>query len=144
MSFIRFGEQGSSVYVYPGSYSSGREYFDCCGCSLIEESRLDTKAEMHQHLLAHLAAGHVVPEKAFDELEAWDADVAALLGEWADAGRGKEFATYEEAWIAAADEVADLEARRHGIAERITEQFADVLPPGARFVFDDSPMEGDL
>lgn len=64
MSFVRAGEDGSDVYVYPGEYADGREYFMCC-------EPLATKDEMEMHLLNHVAAGDRVPESAFDKLAAW-------------------------------------------------------------------------
>lgn len=65
MSFIRAGEQGSDVYVYPGEYSSGLEYFQCC-------ERFDTKGEMFDHLVEHRAAGECVPDVTFARLAEWD------------------------------------------------------------------------
>lgn len=65
MSFIRVGEQDSDVYVYPGEYSNGVEYFMCC-------ERLATKDDMVDHLLGHRAIGDRVPDEAFDRLAEWD------------------------------------------------------------------------
>jgi hypothetical protein len=148
VSFIRFGEQGSNVYVYPGTFKDGRDYYDCCGCSLDDDgARFEAKSDMRKHLLDHRAAGDVVPDRAFDELEAWDFDVAEKLGEWIDAGRREEFASYDEAWKAAAVEVADFKARTvaHAglVVERLTDSYAGVLPPDYHFVFNAEPTEGN-
>lgn len=141
MSFIRIGEQDSDVYVYPGSYADGREYFMCC-------EPLDTKDELRRHLLDHLAKGDCVPERAFDEMDAWDSDVVALLSEWADAGRGKEFANYQEAWAAATAEMARIKdgtvGRARPIAENLGAVYSDKRPPHVQLLLGDNPPEGDL
>lgn len=60
MAYARFGDGGSSVYVYANS----DDRLICCGC-LLQESDDDwvefTTADMLVHLDAHVAAGHTVP-----------------------------------------------------------------------------------
>lgn len=65
MSIVRFGSDGSDVYVY----ESGRG-LECCGCWLDTESSpyFETADEMIDHLTLHVAAGHHVPPYVFDEL----------------------------------------------------------------------------
>jgi hypothetical protein len=64
MSYCRFGRD-SDVYVY--EVEGGVE---CCRCGLNEGRwfRARDAAEMMEHLLAHRAAGHRVPEEALEEL----------------------------------------------------------------------------
>jgi hypothetical protein len=60
-------------------------------------------------------------------------------------GTEREYATYEEARVAADAELADTEARMvahaHVLADRFTEALSDVLPPGVRFEFDDRRID---
>lgn len=65
MAYIRFGTEGSEVYVFP--HVGG--WYECCGCGMNPGSfRCDTVAEMIGHLEEHRAAGYVVPEGAFQRL----------------------------------------------------------------------------
>jgi hypothetical protein len=73
MSFVRFGEQGSDVYVYESTAGG----FECCRCELRGGIvTVPDPAGMIEHPLEHRAAGHVVPQSALDELRAevedWD------------------------------------------------------------------------
>jgi hypothetical protein len=70
MSYCRFGWDRSNVYVYASD-----EALHCCGCALKIPARdkwgdFNTRAfsEMIAHLEAHQAAGHNVPQYAFDRL----------------------------------------------------------------------------
>jgi hypothetical protein len=63
MSYVRFGEDGSQVYVF--GTLEGR--IECCWCALApEDSRepvtVADEAALLAHLLDHRAAGHVVPD----------------------------------------------------------------------------------
>ena len=69
MSYIRFGWEGSQVYIY--EHVNG--YIECCGCFLGEKGEeegryfrrsqnFSTGAEAAKHIIDHLEAGHVVPE----------------------------------------------------------------------------------
>ncbi len=64
MSYARFGP-GSDVYVYE-DVAGG---FTCCGC-LLTTSRVnvETRQEMVEHLLGHLAAGDHVQQTTLDRL----------------------------------------------------------------------------
>ncbi len=65
MSYARFGENDSDVYVYSNGSS-----FVCCGCLLADESQyLRSRAAVVEHLNEHVIAGHVVPQRAFDRLQ---------------------------------------------------------------------------
>lgn len=70
MSYIRFGEQGSDVYVYQDANNS----LVCCACKFIGDQPVDhdytcdRRSRMIAHLLRHVKAGHVVPQKAFHSL----------------------------------------------------------------------------
>ena len=66
MAYARWGCDGSDVYVFM-DVSGG---FTCCGCDLVSEPRSNfaTKGEMVEHLLAHRAAGHTVPEYAIENI----------------------------------------------------------------------------
>ncbi len=68
MSFIRFGEQRSDVYVYEAS-----DGLVCCGCHFVKDgfrAASRNPEEMLRHLELHRLAGDTVPEKAFSELRA--------------------------------------------------------------------------
>jgi len=62
VSFIRFGERGSDVYVFESTSS----VYECCDCDL--DPRRDRRhhtpsaAAMAEHLREHLRAGDVVPD----------------------------------------------------------------------------------
>jgi hypothetical protein len=66
MSFVRWGEQNSDVYVYGGA-----DFLRCCVCG-VQDDGLDFKTlsyqEMIDHLKEHRRVGHVVPESAFKNL----------------------------------------------------------------------------
>lgn len=70
MSYVRFGEKGSDVYVYLDVDGT----IHCCGCFLLPEDehcpRTATAAGMADHLRRHLAAGHVVPSGVIECIEA--------------------------------------------------------------------------
>lgn len=67
MAFVRFGEQGSDVYVYESTEGG----FECCRCDLVGGSFVAAdQAGMVAHLLAHRAAGGTVPQLALDALRA--------------------------------------------------------------------------
>lgn len=70
MSYVRFAPD-SDVYVFEScSHPPGRP-FECCGCALGPGFHYTaTEAEMIEHLQMHAAAGHAVPERAFDALRA--------------------------------------------------------------------------
>lgn len=99
MSYARFGWGDSDVYVY-GTRMGNKDVFECCACWLnpsppvenegieppedlspleklnwngplfSESTYVDTEQQMIDHLLAHRAAGHTVPQKAIDRLTA--------------------------------------------------------------------------
>lgn len=78
MSYVRFGEQNSDVYVY---FSTGRGYV-CCSCHLVETPFSVEKpraVDMIRHLEEHVAAGDTVPKRAFDRLLA---DTENASGAW--------------------------------------------------------------
>ena len=66
MSYIRWGSEGSDVYVFDGGLLT------CCRCEL-RESGDNFTTDSHRMMLAHLGehrtAGHVVPAAAFERLE---------------------------------------------------------------------------
>lgn len=75
MSYVRWGNRGSDVYVI-GVDDDGAH---CVACSLAEdmpgsaprpEGRAWTLEEMIAHLEEHVAFGHVVPGHVFEELAA--------------------------------------------------------------------------
>lgn len=73
MSYARFGEEGSSVYVY--MHVEG--WLECCWCDLIRDAacfEARSTAEMVEHLRKHEEAGDVVPPGVIAELEADDAE----------------------------------------------------------------------
>lgn len=72
MSFVRFGTDGSQVYIYDDVYQGLR----CCGCALHPDPwgsfafGDDGHAELLAHLAEHRSAGHVVPDWVDDEIRA--------------------------------------------------------------------------
>jgi hypothetical protein len=66
MSYIRFGEEDSSVYVY--EHVNG--WIDCCGCSILPDcGKFYTSEAAAAHLREHLAAGDHVPDSVFDDVK---------------------------------------------------------------------------
>lgn len=65
MSYVRFGEGGSDVYVYPSS--SGIE---CCGCRFPadRDPTFTSRQKAIDHLVAHQEAGHTVPDYVIERL----------------------------------------------------------------------------
>ncbi len=68
MSYVRFGGN-SDVYVYPDAALDG---ITCCACSLNENEDLNcqTHGAMIEHLHQHRMSGQLVPDYAFEHLEA--------------------------------------------------------------------------
>jgi hypothetical protein len=66
MSYARFSN--ADVYVFMST--SG--HLECCGCWLGDQWEFHSTQEMVDHLAAHRAAGHDVPEGIEDELWADD------------------------------------------------------------------------
>lgn len=64
MSYIRFTEQDSDVYVFYGANG-----YECCGCKLTGTAVFEDPEDMQAHLLLHREAGHIVPDVAFRRLE---------------------------------------------------------------------------
>jgi hypothetical protein len=73
VSYARFGQQESSVYVY--MHVDG--WLECCWCDLLTEEdcfQAYSTAAMVAHLREHEAAGDTVPAGVTAELEADDAE----------------------------------------------------------------------
>jgi hypothetical protein len=72
MSYCRFGRD-SDVYVYEAENG-----IECCGCRLLDVAFFTAAGpgEMLEHLMAHRAAGHAVPESALEELRGEAAEAA--------------------------------------------------------------------
>ncbi len=64
MSLVRFGQDGSDVYVYGSS-----DGWECCGCKLNASTWTypDPRA-LVEHLLVHREQGHTVPEYVLEDL----------------------------------------------------------------------------
>jgi hypothetical protein len=63
MSYVRFGENDSSVYVY--EHVDG--WIECCGCSLSNEcGKFYKSGACVAHLRRHIEAGDHVPDYVFD------------------------------------------------------------------------------
>lgn len=78
MSFVRFGTDGSAVYIYDDTV----EGLTCCGCILTDPWPAfgdDGHAAMLAHIAEHRAAGHRVPAWVDDALRA-DAHVQGVAG----------------------------------------------------------------
>lgn len=65
MSYARWSKD-SDVYVF----CSVDAHLECCGCWLGGERHFRSTEAMLAHLDAHRAAGHMVPEYAYDGLRA--------------------------------------------------------------------------
>lgn len=71
MSYARFGEEGSDVYVFLTDVR-GEEKYQCCACFLLQDSSsvyTDSAQDMIDHLEYHVEQGHTVPARAFEELQ---------------------------------------------------------------------------
>ena len=75
MSFFRFGCEDSDVYTF---YNTGG-YWECCWCRLsrsgargpLVDPMYKTPGELVSHLHDHQAAGHIVPDSCFVQIEAY-------------------------------------------------------------------------
>ncbi|MFD4474624.1 hypothetical protein ACFWPU_00705 [Streptomyces sp. NPDC058471] len=76
MSYARFGEGGSDVYVYMHVW----RHLECCWCRLVADERpfasfkARSTQEMVDHLQEHVDAGDDVPSHVIPELLADDAE----------------------------------------------------------------------
>jgi hypothetical protein len=57
VSYVRIGQDGSQVYIYPDVDG----YVSCCFCPLDADPRTRDAEVMLAHVAAHRAAGHHVP-----------------------------------------------------------------------------------
>ena len=66
MSLVRWGTDGSDVYVYESCYGG----LECCACPLTGDSinTGDDPEKMALHLEEHREAGHTVPQWVIDGL----------------------------------------------------------------------------
>lgn len=65
MAYARFGAEGSDVYVYEDVTG----YFRCARCRLNgDEWRTNHRSQMIVHLEDHRRAGHIVPDRATNQL----------------------------------------------------------------------------
>lgn len=74
MSFVRFGVEDSSVYLYE---SASTLNFVCCDCTLSEQTtsgfysdvEFEKVSQLIEHLKDHEAEGDTVPQMAYDNLK---------------------------------------------------------------------------
>lgn len=70
MSYCRFLEGDVYVFMSVGGW------LECCACSLSPETsfsvQCDSTQSMLDHLDAHRAAGHYIPDHVYDDLKADD------------------------------------------------------------------------
>jgi hypothetical protein len=75
VSYVRFGEDGSDVYVFR-TMVGDVEMFECCWCSFVGEEALSwafrtvTAATMVDHLRSHVDGGETVPGWVLEDLAA--------------------------------------------------------------------------
>ena len=73
MSYARWGEDGSSVYVIAVGDASHTDYLTCLQCKLQRAGAgsftCKTPREMLAHLHEHIARGDTVPPRALIRLE---------------------------------------------------------------------------
>ncbi len=77
MSYARWGEDGSHVYVY-GMHDGEEDWLTCVQCKLRPGKgsfTCKTPGEMLRHLLEHRAQGHTVPGRALTRLEEEDGQI---------------------------------------------------------------------
>lgn len=77
MSYARFGCDDSDVYVY----ADVRGGITCCGCGICDGSivNLQTSGQMVEHLDAHRAKGHLVPNFTYEEILEDYPDLTAVI-----------------------------------------------------------------
>lgn len=86
MSYARWGNGGSDVYVFTAKDNDGKYVIECCGCvpEKFETPYTDffgitheynfvsfyakTREEMDAHLLEHRTSGHIVCDDTFERL----------------------------------------------------------------------------
>lgn len=65
MAFVRFGEDGSDVYVIENTAG----YYECCGCKVFHGSEMfDSMQALISHLRQHEGVGHKVPDSCYASL----------------------------------------------------------------------------
>lgn len=65
MSYARFGQDGSHVYVYRNPHGA----YVCCGCPRLDDAiTVPTASDMIAHLELDRSSGYVVPDDAIDRL----------------------------------------------------------------------------
>lgn len=64
MSYVRFGEDSSDVYVY-----ASVDCLNCCGCRMFGSYNTTSRTSMIKHLKDHQKLGDIVPESVFYRLE---------------------------------------------------------------------------
>lgn len=71
MSYVRWGQDGSDVYVYgaSGSADPADEYLVCMHLGDEDSFTCKTPVEMIAHLREHQARGDTVPESAIERLQ---------------------------------------------------------------------------
>lgn len=69
MSYVRFGADGSDVYVF---HCASADVIECCGCAITPSPAPNPayarRSEVINHLLEHQHAGHVVPRWVLEGL----------------------------------------------------------------------------
>jgi hypothetical protein len=71
MSFVRWGQDQSDVYVYAGELVGTGPVLVCCGCAVFAP----TAADMLAHLQRHTDAGDTVPAYLAPVLADWRPDI---------------------------------------------------------------------
>jgi len=77
MSYCRWGENGSDVYVFgtgTGYVCMGCKFTKAKGDPAYDTTFFHTRAGMLAHLYAHRAASDMVPEKALERLRREEAE----------------------------------------------------------------------
>jgi hypothetical protein len=82
MSYVRFGEEGSDVYIY----MSVGGWIECCACPLQQESfKAYNTQEMIYHVSQHREAGHFIPYYVEEELREDDKENMKYIEECGNA-----------------------------------------------------------
>lgn len=65
MSYIRFGEEGSDVYVI----ETAAFKYECVGCTLDKNAHTDDLQKFLLHLAAHVSLEHNIPDTLIQRLK---------------------------------------------------------------------------
>jgi hypothetical protein len=68
MSYARFAEEGSDVYVFASTDAFKNTVLECCGCRISKDWTYYSTQTMVDHLEEHIKQGDTIPATLIPEL----------------------------------------------------------------------------